>query len=344
MQRWAGHFIVLASLCKLAACTTPETQTIPAFYHWKTQLSLTPTERAYLQNTGATKLYAKFFDVDWEPTLQQAEPLALIEMAPETLPDSLALVPTIFITNRTFLYLPTREVPQLAQQICDKIKALAKVPFEEVQLDCDWSGQTRDKYFQLLKAMRENLGASVKLSATIRLHQIKYPDQTGVPPVDRGMLMFYNMGDVEAWNEANSILNLDVAQQYLDRKTAQYPLPLDVALPMFSWGVLFREGKMIRLINNLTSNDLANDARLHATAPNCFEVLQSGYLNGYYLYAEDALRIETVTPETLSEAASLLKPYLPATASRTVAFYHLDSVLMARFEAPTLQSVLKKLQ
>lgn len=328
----------------LSRCAQPETQISPAFYHWRTRLALTETERTYLQELQVKKLYAKFFDVDWSENSQQALPQALIEIAPETLPDSLALIPTIFITNRTFLNLPVSEIPQLATNICDKIRALAKAPFDEVQLDCDWSEKTRSPYFQLLEAMRQNLGPAVRLSATIRLHQVKYPKQTGVPPVDRGMLMFYNMGDVEAGEERNSILNLETAQQYLDKNTAQYPLPLDVALPLFSWGVLFREGKMIRLINNLTTAELAEDERFRAIEPSRFEVVRSGYLDGYYLYAEDEIRIEAVQPENLMAAAQLVKRYLPKTAQRNLAFYHLDPALVERFNQQVMDSIIKEME
>lgn len=336
-----ASLIATLFLFLLTCCTQPETQISPAFYHWRTRLALTETERNYLHGLRVKKLYAKFFDVDWSESAQQALPQALIELAPETLPDSLVLIPTVFITNRTFLNLPASEIPQLAANICDKIKALAKAPFEEVQLDCDWSEKTRDAYFQLLISLRACFGATVSLSATIRLHQVKYAEQTGVPPVDRGMLMFYNMGDVEAGEEWNSILNLETAQQYLDKNTARYPLPLDVALPLFSWGVLFREGKMIRLINNLSAADLARDERLRATGPNRFEVVRSGYLDGNYLYTEDEIRIEAVQTENLMAAAQLLKRYLPQASQRNLAFYHLDTTLIRRFASGGIKTVLQ---
>ncbi|NUO00992.1 MAG: hypothetical protein HUU01_10300 [Saprospiraceae bacterium] len=336
--------ISILLLLLLSRCTHPETQISPGFYHWRTRLALTEKERTYLQELRVKKLYAKFFDVDWSENSQQALPQALIEFAPETLPDSIILVPTVFVTNRTFLNLPASEIPQLAANICDKIKALAKAPFEEVQLDCDWSEKTRAPYFQLLEAMRQNLGPAVCLSATIRLHQVKYAQQTGVPPVDRGMLMFYNMGDVEAGEEHNSILNLKTAQQYLDKNMARYPLPLDAALPLFSWGVLFREGKMIRLINNLSVEELARDEHLRAIGPDRFEVVRSGYVAGYYLYTEDEIRLEAVGPHDLMAAAQLLKQYLPHTTERNLAFYHLDPALLKRFNLQSMNSIIREME
>ncbi|MBK8703650.1 MAG: hypothetical protein IPN33_08475 [Saprospiraceae bacterium] len=137
----------------------------------------------------------------------------------------------------------------------------------EIQIDCDWTEKTRDSYFYLLKKMREQLEpGNCALSATIRLHQVRYFKKTGAPPVDRGMLMFYNMGDVESWEEPNSILNIKKGEPYLDG-AARYPLPLDVALPAFGWGVLFREGRMIRLIYPIDEKVLADTSRFSAGGP-----------------------------------------------------------------------------
>jgi hypothetical protein len=65
---------------------------------------------------------------------------------------------------------------------------------------------------------------------------VKYRERTGVPPVDRGMLMFYNMGRFSADPEARAIFDLESARRYLAR-ISSYPLPLDLALPMWSWTV-----------------------------------------------------------------------------------------------------------
>ena len=77
------------------------------------------------------------------------------------------------------------------------------------------------------------------LSATIRLHQVKYYKQAGIPPVDRGMLMFYNMGKLNALTAENSIYNSNDAAGYIET-VDDYPLKLDLALPAFSWAVHFR--------------------------------------------------------------------------------------------------------
>jgi hypothetical protein len=73
----------------------------------------------------------------------------------------------------------------------------------------------------------------------------QYRERTGVPPVDRGMLMFYNMGKLSAEPGARSIYDADAAERYLAR-VGEYPLPLDLALPIWSWTVQVRDGAIAR--------------------------------------------------------------------------------------------------
>jgi hypothetical protein len=234
-----------------------------------------------------------------------------------------------------------------------------------VQLDCDWTISTRVVYFHFLAALRARLPQGVALSATLRLHQYRYPDRTGIPPVDRVMLMFYNMGQLDDPDEPNSILNLAAAQPYLDG-APPYPVPLDVALPVFRWGVLYRDGRMTKLIHDLTADELAADtARFVYVAPGTrhqpsvppgqggstrgrsevtngapgrqrseagghahspsYEVKKNTYLHGYYLYPGDRIRTEAVTPALLRDARRAVAALPTCGDVRYVAYYHLGS-------------------
>ncbi|NET32845.1 MAG: hypothetical protein F6K19_12650 [Cyanothece sp. SIO1E1] len=236
---------------------------------------------------------------------------------------------------------------QLAQRlyrlIGDLAKPLGSVSIPEVQIDCDWSQQTRNNYFLLLRTLREQyLPADQLLSATIRLHQLRYPDQTGIPPVDRGMLMFYNMGEVTQWQEQNSILNLETAAQYI-RPASPYPISLDVALPLFRWGVLFREGKMIKLINELGLEQLQDTTRFKVIDNAHVQVIRSTYLDGYYLYQGDQFRLEASRLSNLEEAVEMLGLYFPR-KSFTLAYYHLDMPIVKRFSHTALSDLVEQFE
>jgi len=334
------------SLCffcfaNFACRPSPTTTSLPkpAFYHWKTQLSLSLAEHNYLNSLGVEKLYVKFFDVDWDEAAGQPAPLATVELDTTRL-GYLQIIPTIFITNRCLLNLPMPAVDTLASRILLKVKSLAPSPPSELQFDCDWTPQTQAKYFGLLNSVKKLslLDSPFTISATIRLHQLKYFEKTGVPPVDRGMLMCYNMGNLDDWATDNSLLDPVTLETYLQPQQ-DYPLPLDLALPLYRWGVLFRDGRLVKLLNGLTELDLQDTTRFERTAPQRFEVKKSTYLQAHYLYAGDQIRLEAATPEAVEEAANLLATLRSETPA-TVAFYHLDSTIIQAFPKEKIQKTL----
>ena len=319
-------FFLLQTSC------SPEKQPMPelAFYHWKSTFNLSSVEENVLAQNEISQLFIRVFDVDWQ---NAPVPVGVIQENSKW-PNQF-FIPTIFITNRTFENMESGTERALAEKVIKKITALIPPQKMEwvkgLQIDCDWTESTRAIYFSFLTVLQDLLPSPLnqQISATIRLHQIKYFERTGVPPVDRGMLMYYNMSKVMDPATQNSILDLEIAQQYLvnfDR----YPLALDIALPVYSWGVLIREGKVIRLINNLLPKDLVDSTRFKKIEPPFYEVKKSTYLEGYYLYEGDQIRLELITPDELEGAVQQLRDHLPV-ASRTMAFYHLDSVVINRY-------------
>lgn len=116
---------------------------------------------------------------------------------------------------------------------------------KEIQIDCDWTMRTRAAYYgflEQLRAMAHNDG--IKLSATIRLHQLSQP----APPVDRGVLMMYNTGDFTDLACRKPILDMNDAAPYMSR-LAGYGLPLASAYPLFSWRILFRAGRYVGIMH-----------------------------------------------------------------------------------------------
>lgn len=337
-----GFYLSLIIVFLSSSCqTTTERKVNTAFYYWKTTLNISNFEESYLKTLSAKRLYLRVFDVDWDGNSNQPLPVASIEVK-SALPDSIEIIPTVFITNRTFLNISSEDIPRLAENVSNKIfQIAADFPghqIKELQFDCDWSPKTQTKFFDFLKQIRlKTQGKSILLSSTIRLHQVKFFEKTGVPPVGRGVLMFYNMGNVEDITAKNSILDLTIAKQYLGN-LEKYPLPVDIALPIFSWGVLIREGRMTGLINNLRASDLKDESRFSKIDETHFELVKSTYLQGYYLYKGDVLRLETVPAELLQEAAGLLSKAV-ADSDLTVIFYHLDSIALNSYSYETLEDI-----
>ena len=310
------------------------------FYHWRTRLDLGAQERQAMEDLGARKLYVKFFDIDIDPRSGLPAPSALVELHPESLPDGIEVIPCIYITNKTFLGISEQEVSKLAEkcgQLLSELHSpLSAFPWKEVQIDCDWTQKTREAYFSYLKSLRTHLPLrDLVLSATIRLHQYKYPEQTGLPPVDRGVLMAYNVGDLADPEESNSIFQPDLLDRYL-LPPSPYPLDLDVALPIFAWTVLLRKGRTIKLLNNTRMADLEANPKMKKTAANRVQVLESHYFGGHYLYTGDELRAEAISPEDLLDGANRIARTLPQYGD--VVFFHLDTLTLKHYDIQDLQT------
>lgn len=318
------------------SCTQSRTVT-PAFYHWKTELSINSELTAHLKDIGVEKLYVKFFDVDWSEN--DDEPIPHAELIVSIPTFEFEIIPTIFITNRTFLKVEENDIQELSIKVGKKIKRLCgKNNFElvrTVQFDCDWTERTQAAFFNFLKYFGDEF-PEFEVTSTIRLHQVKYYEKTGFPPVSRGMLMFYNMSSVSDWEAENSILNLHEAKKYLSNFD-NYPLPLDVVLPAYSWGVLFRNGEMIKLLPDIRKTDLEQFKRIEQDR---YLVEESTYFAQQYLYQGDLIRYEPIHPDSLLKAAHLLSESIE-NSNLTVGFYHLGDHSFENYPKKTYKDVLE---
>ena len=312
-----------------------------AFYHWKNEVNLSLSETEYLQDLSVQKLYLRFFDVDWDPVRKEPIPISVVQFSsPNEIPSK--IVPTVFITNHTFLKIKNNDIFNFAEKLLWKIDRIQKqIPIaeiSEVQIDCDWTQKSKKNYFYFLDILKKKLKEKNKhLSVTIRLHQFKYPEQTGIPPADRGALMCYNVGELQSWDTENSILDAQITTSYL-KTDLNYSLPLDLALPVFHWGVLFRDGEMIKLINQLEAIELADQNFYSSENKNRYTVQRSTYLHGHYLYPGDQIRLESVSTKVLKTVSQQLKQALPF-PSKTLIFYHLDSLTLANYSISEIKEI-----
>ena len=242
------------------------------------------------------KIYVRYCDVGLRD--EQAVPIAPIEI--DTFSTrGLAIIPVIYIKNEVFEdiatvhFWGTETLSENVAKYIEQINNYYHLTVNEVQFDCDWTLNTKEYYFNFLKLFKEK-NPNLQLSATIRLHQVKYKDDTGVPPVDYGVLMYYNMDKITATG-ANSIYNRATAKRYIS-SLKSYPLQLNIALPMFSWGVHSVRGEVVNLVSGLTSAEIKTLKGVVATdIPNVYEVKTQTYYKGRLWQAGDRIKIEEVT-------------------------------------------------
>ncbi len=325
--------------------TAPPNRSNCNFYYWKSNFKFDKSDKALADSLDMQRLYLRYFDVDWSPTLDMPVPIGeanfnedyeLVSFDEIAQIIDYQVVPTVYIVNRVFE--KNINVDSLATKISGKINGKtqqlsfqlntwgfdfdnAEAPFDwsqpdslmpesrfrsritELQLDCDWTPSTRDRYFQFLKAMkRTNPGMTI--SCTVRLHQFRDREKAGIPPVDRGTLMCYNVAPPKDANTRDAIFDTDLIKGYL--KNGDYPLPLEAALPLFSWGALFHENQFKGLAAGLSEAEVKSNPLFSPVADGKYRFTQDTVFADVYMREGDVLRLDEATPAEVSEIAGQL--------------------------------------
>lgn len=327
---------VLIFFC--SGCKQKQASANTAFYYWRTSFSLDQKVADLLLHTAKNKLYLRFFDVVWNEEKNEVIPNALVDIRQDA--SRLNITPVVYITNKTFQHINAERIDSLAKnvnQLINRIAAKNKISYTQVQIDCDWSVSTRDKYFSFLRSFKSLNKRS--LEATIRLHQVKYPERTGVPPVDKGLLMFYNMGKISANSkQPNSIYNFADAEKYIS-SLPYYKLPLDVALPVFSWAIHIRNGRILTVNNSIGEKELLNKNYFEKTKGEVYRAVRSFYLSGVYVKQNDIFKLEEITTDNLNEAAAQVSKHLAKLKTRNIIYYELSAISASAVEAKDIREV-----
>ena len=97
-----------------------------------------------------------------------------------------------------------------------------------------------------------------------------------------------------------------------------------MALPIYSWGVYSREGKVVNLVSKVHSNTFESDTNFVAFASSQFRAFLSTIIGGTYFKEVDVVKIEAITKEYLLEMSTDLAHELPQ-PPKEIIFYDLDT-------------------
>ena len=301
------------------------------FYYWRSNFSISEKEKKVVDELQVKKVYIRFFDVDKKENL--TKPVGkIVNFKPNQL--NVAYIPTVFMTNRTFYNLDQTQIKHLANNVNHLIHEIAAVSklkdFNEIQIDCDWTETTKSNYFLFLKELEKQSGK--KLSATLRLHQVKFKDKTGIPPIKKMVLMCYATENPQEVIKRNSILDLDLAKDYL-QNLSDYPLELDVALPIYSWAILTNHLGEIKLINSFSENQLKGKP-VKDLGNGIYEVTDDFFLEKFYLSKGFKIKIETISEDLLKKTKRFLDTKLKN--DYRIIYYHLDDKFIHNYNLNAL--------
>lgn len=221
---------------------------VPSVYYWRTVFRLDSVEANFLQQHGVKRIYMRYFDVVVRG--DEVLPNATIKLS-QPMPQGVEIVPTIFIVENCLKH----NVEGLAQKLVDRVLKMNETNdiagVKELQVDCDWTASTQEKYFELLAQLRALLKEhGMRLSVTIRLHQLA----VATPPADYGVLMMYNTGNLREKSDRNPILDYRDAYPYL-KYLRSYDLPLAAAWPCYSWNLLYNDNQFKAILYDVDLSD-----------------------------------------------------------------------------------------
>jgi hypothetical protein len=303
-----------------------------SFYFWKSVFRLSQKERNILEDLSVKQLYIKFFDLSWDPEKKAARPIAKLQVR-DLPPPGIFITPVVFITNESLSQTGPLHTDSLATDISRLIESMSSsLPLSgEIQIDCDWTSGTRETYFSLLSKLKQLPFFKGKtLSATIRLHQLKFISQSGIPPVDKGLVMCYNMGNLRHPQTKNSIIESEELKKYI-RNLNHYPLRVDIALPAFDWFVKFRGNHFAGLIHGFNLPD-----SFRKTERTLFE--RDTMINGMFFKKGDWLRYEASDIDVIRACIYLIRQKLKK-EELNVILYHLDETNLNRYSTYELETI-----
>lgn len=338
-MRIIGIGILSLMVFGLGSCSRNQPDEVQhAIYYWKSADYMSDTEAAYVDSLQITKLYMKFFEVNYSAELSNY-PESKMDWWRADVPDNIQeVVPTVYLRNVVFLKSTKEELDNLADNVYFLINKFAddkfrgRITVNEMQMDCDWTPTSKDNYFYFLEKLKAISGKHI--SCTLRLYPYKYRETMGIPPVDKVTLMCYNLLNPFENPNKVSILDMEELEAYL-RATKQYPIHIDVALPVYSWAQVYHNEKFSEVMYPDTTQfkNFWNRDK-----PLWYNITQDTIINNVYLREGDKIKYEEISEETLQRAITILKKYIDFDDQTTVALYHLDETQLKHYSYEDLSS------
>ena len=316
-------------LWALAACSGGAAEEVAAgraMYYWRTEWRLDSVERAFLRQHDVGTLYVRYFDV----TLREdgrVMPNATLRFA-DSVPRDIEVVPTVFMTENCLRARLDSVAERLVARVVQMNETHGVKGVSEMQIDCDYTKRSRAAYYAFLHQLRAAARQhGMRLSATIRLHQLSMD----APPVDYGVLMVYNTGDVRHPRGHNPLLDARDVRPYL-RHLAAYPLPLCAAYPIFTWQSVYdQQGFRSLLYGRPAAADYVVEAPTRLPAPTRGAgdvVLQPG----------DTVKLWRVEAEELQRIERMVGQERPG-INRRIILYHLDNQQIKNYKTTDYEKI-----
>ena len=184
------------------------------------------------------------------------------------------------------------------------------------------------------KMLKKSFFKNVSTSATLRLYAYKFPNKMGVLPVDRAMLMCYNLIPPFEAGDRNSILNISELNKYLIGSDS-YPLPLDIALPIYSSVQVYQNNNFAGIIYNEDSTFFKETKKLNNT---WHLSKMDTVINGIFIRKGDKLKVEKMNFKLINKAIKSILEHVEIDENPTISLFHLEDYELTNFTNEELDS------
>lgn len=317
-------FFVILTACNQTTRTLDEQR---SFCYWKTRYNFSEADTGMWLQMKANHMYVRYFDVGWDAFSKTAKPISTIKPSADSLYCN-HITPAIFFSNMVFLKSTDEQLDTLALRIKDRIQEVNTrfeqqqftTKYSDILIDCDWSEKSKEQFFYFVRRLKE-LIPDREITTTLRLWQYKNQAVAGIPPVDRVLLMCYNVQAASEYNTSNSIATLDEVKKYVAGVT--YPLHIDLALPIFSWGVIFRNQEFKGVIRNAIIEDYMNTDYTRI-GENRFRLNTEMVIGDFFARPGDEVRIEGLNQMELGQLADYLYQNVKLDKYSRITFFSWD--------------------
>lgn len=333
-----------------------------SFCYWKTVQYGGITLGRDADSMQVNHLYMRLFDVDWNPYAAKPLPVATSWSFSDN-NNRIEITPSIYITNKVVLNSSREQLLQLAHNIAKRVDTIVAHTrkdaarnaannynlssweerdaciaeeerafdgrISEILIDCDWTPKSKGNYFFLLREIKKAF-PKYRIAVTIRLWQYRDYELAGIPPVDRGLLMCYNMGDIKKRETQNSIATADEFKKYITHN--DYPLKLDVALPLFQWMVAFRGEKLLGILPDDVDLNTVHFKKMDGTH---YRFTADVVIGETYCREGDEIRLEQVSDTEIKKMIDIVKDNVDLENSR-VTFFSWDDKIIDSYGTKTI--------
>lgn len=329
----------------VVACSEPSVNIERGIYFWENDTpSLSSENSNALDSLNIEKLYIKIFEVD--RVSGKNKPIAKSSLQLElTIVQNRKLIPCIYMLNKVFIESSKSELDKLADDVVyltskyvnEKLIPGVNIQCSEIQIDCDWSVKSQGNYFYFLRRIKKVWKKNV--SCTLRLYPYKFHTKMGVPPCDRATLMCYNLLNPLKNPRKNTILDIGEMSKYLDTKF-DYPIPLDVALPVYSWLQCYDRERFKGVVHG----PIEEYAPLLSHEKGLWYSMQADtVISDLYMRKGDRIKLERVSKKELSDAIDLIKSSGVLKNDAVFSYFHLSSQELKFYSYEKLNSYSSRL-